>query len=290
MIRHPNPVAPKAAGATELVLAPAAVPERLAAATRRRFSSELARRVPGRSQGTQRFDSWRATTHGVAPSTPFAWSPRIARRALGLGAARRVQEGTAPSPMAGVRAEIAHVLDQAARRGTGRASMATWLADLPRGARGAVLAEAATFATDVLDALDLASLGESATIGGGDPTWAVPGAPWATVRGRRDVEVALDPSTGTRALLCLRAGAIRHDAGDDLSIVALADALTHPDAPIPTRVVGVWPLVGRSMSLEVRPADLDRAMQLILSAADVARQATASSAASVEQGACLQVA
>ena len=290
MIRHPSPVVPKAVGLAQLLLAPAAVPERLEAGARRRFSSELAGRVPARAHGPQRFDSWRVTTAQAMPPIPFAWTPRIARRSLGLGAARRVQDGTAPSPMAGVRAEIAHVLDQAARRGTGRASMASWLACLPRGARGAVLAEAATFATDVLDALDLAAFGEAVTIGGGDPTWAAPGAPWASLRARRDVEVALDPANGTRALLCLRAGAIRQDSADDLSIVALADALTRPDAPIPTRVVGVWPLVGRSMSLEVRPADLDRAMGLVLRAADLARQAMASPVASVEQGACLQVA
>jgi hypothetical protein len=290
MIRHPSPVVPKAVGLAQLLLAPAAVPERLEAGVRRRFASELAGRVPGRAHGPQRFDSWRVTTLHEAPAIPFAWTPRIARRSLGLGAARRVHDGTAPSPMAGVRAEIAQVLDQASRRGTGRASMASWLADLPRGARGVVLTEAATFATDVLDALDPALLGEAATIGGGDPTWAVPGAPWATVRGRRDVEVALDPTTGTRALLCLRAGAIRGDAADDLGIVALADALTHPDAPIPTRVVGVWPLVGRSLSLEVQPAVVDRAMRLVLHAADLARQAMASPVASVEQGTCLQVA
>ena len=74
------------------------------------------------------------------------------------------------------------------------------------------------------------------------------------------------------------------------TVKALADALIRPDAPIPTRVVGVWPMVGRSLSLEVRPADLERAMGLVLGAADATRQATASPAAPVEEGACLQVA
>ena len=290
MIRHPSPVVPRSTGLTELVLAEAPVPERLDPASRRRFATALASRVPGRAQGPQRFDSWRVTAGAGMPEEPFAWTPHIARRTLGLGAARRVHAGTAPSPLAGVRAEIASVLDQAARRGTGRGSLATWLSDLPRGARGSVLAEAVTFATDVLDSLDWAVLAGRAALGGADPVWAVPGAPWATLRARRDVEVALDSANGTRAIVCIRAGGIGRQAADDLRIVALADALIRPDAPIPTRVVGVWPMVGRSLSLEVRPADLERAMGLVLGAADATRQATASPAAPVEEGACLQVA
>ena len=290
MIRHPSPVVPRAAGLTDLVLAEAPVPERLDPATRRRFATALAGRVPVRAQGPQRFDSWRVIAGAGTPDVPFAWTPHIARRTLGLGTARRVHAGTAPSPLAGVRAEIASVLDQAARRGTGRGSLATWLADLPRGARGSVLAEAAAFATDVLDSLDWAVLSETATIGGADPVWAVPGAPWATLRARRDVEVALDAASGTRALVCLRAGGIGRQAADDLRIVALADALTRPDAPIPTRVVGVWPMVGRSLSLEVSLADLERAMDLVLDAADANRQAMGSRVDPVEEGAHLQVA
>ena len=290
MIRHPSPVVPRSTGLTELVLAEAPVPERLDPARRRRFAAALASRVPGRAQGPQRFDSWRITAGGGTPDEPFAWTPHIARRTLGLGAARRVHAGTTPSPLAGVRAEIASVVEQAAGRGTGRGSLATWLADLPRGARGSVLAEAATFATDVLDSLDWTVLAERSTIGGADPVWAVPGAPWTTLRARRDVKVALDPASGTRALVCLRASGIGRQAADDLRIVALADALTQPDAPIPTRVVGIWPTVGRSLSLEVRPADLERAMGMVLGSADTTRQATASPVTPVEEGACLQVA
>ena len=291
MIRHPNPIVPRTAGLTALVTADAPVPERLDPSARRRLAVELAARVPVRSQGPQRFDSWRLTTLAEDhPPTPFVWRPRIARRVLGLGGAKRVHCGDAPSPLAGVRAEVAAILEQASRRGTGRGSLATWLSEIPRGVRGAVLAESTTYATDVLDTLDWDVLGAAAIVGGTDPVWAVPGAPWATLRARRDVEITLDPAAGTRALLCLRAGAIRPDAVDDLSIVALADALTRPDAPIPTRIVGVWPLVGRSISLEVTEVDLHRAMTMLLAAADAGRQATASSPVSVKEGSCLQVA
>ena len=292
MIRHPNPVTPKASSRAALVLAGAAVPPRFDPAARRHLANQLSGRAPGRVHGPQRFDSWRCTTPDTnsGAASPFVWRPHIARRTLGLAAARRVHVGLAPSPLAAVRSEIAHRLDQAASRGTGRGSLASWLTTLPRGARGAVLVEAATYATEVLDALDWTMLGDAATVGGADPVWAVPGAPWISLRARRDGEVTLDPATGTRALVCLRSGALRPDASDDLRVVALADALTQPDAPIPTRVLGVWPMVGRSMSLEVDAADLHRASQLLLEAVDVARQALAAPVVPVVEGSSLRVA
>ena len=134
MIRHPNPIVPRASGLTALVTADAPVPERLDPSARRRLAVELAARVPVRSQGPQRFDSWRLTTLAEDhPPTPFVWRPRIARRVLGLGGAMRVHCGDAPSPLAGVRAEVAAILEQASRRGTGRGSLATWLSEIPRG-------------------------------------------------------------------------------------------------------------------------------------------------------------
>lgn len=269
MITHPSPIDPKPQGLTDLVLAEVQAPDRLDPERRSTVVRQLASSYPTTDQPRLRLDSWRilAAQDGPLVERPFQWSPLHARRVLGMAAAKRVISGGSASPLGGVRAEISSVLRRAEQRGASPSSLATWLAEAPRGVRGAVLGQAANYATDLVTMLDWARLGERAKVGGPDPVWAVPGAPWASLRGRRDVEVALDPVRGTRALICMRSKAPNHDSADDLRIVALVDALTHVNGPMATRVVGVWPEAGRSISLEVDGTDLDRAIALTSRAA-----------------------
>ena len=113
------------------------------------------------------------------------------------------------------------------------------------------------------------------TVGRADPVWAVPGAPWVSLRGHVDAELTLDGAKRTRSLLCVRNGRPGARAGDDLGFVGLVAALTHPGAPLPTRVVGLWPAAGRMLSLEIEPEDLRRAARATVEAVERRRLAPA---------------
>lgn len=268
MIRHPAPTAPRSAGIAELLSSPAIELARFAPELRRELGIAVAAIAPPRRQGLIRLDSWRLLHEERAQERPFAWSPRLARRRLGLGAARRVAGGTATCPIDGARQEIRRIIELAERESRRPSSLAQFLLEAPRGLRGAVLSSASSYATELLGCLDLPALGDLLRIGAGDPIWAAPGAPWISLRGRRDVELVLDEQLGSRALLCLRSGLPGADAAADLGIVALASALSRPDDPAPARVVGCWPELGRSLSLEVDAAVLEQAASRLVEGVD----------------------
>lgn len=268
-LRHPIPTLPRATALTDLLLEDRTCPEQLDSRLRRELARRLAACAPSRAHGPLRLDSWRvAHPLETADAVPFSWSPTTARRLVGAAAARRVIEGGAPSPLLAVRAEIARLSSAAGNDRPG--SLAQWVHEAPRGLAAQLLAEATTWATELVTLLDWNRFA-TRTIGGADPVWAVPGAPWITLRARRDVEVSLTEVGGARAVLCLRAGRPTAEAARDLRIVALGDALTKPDRPVPTRVVGVWPAAGRSLSLEVSPADLAQAARDLVATATAMR-------------------
>ena len=274
-LRHPASMAPKAQALTDLLINPAPTPENLDGGLHRALASRLAAAAPGRIHGPLKFDAWlvhTASAEHLGTSRCFQWTPRNSRRLLGVAGARRVLAGTSSSPLAGVRAAIDEAVTRGSSIGARPGSLGTWLAEAPRGVLGAIVAEAGSHATDLLVALRWEQLGPKAVLGAADPIWAVPGAPWISVRGRRDAVVLLDPEARTRALLCVRAGKPGQGTYDDLSLVALADALTQRESPIPTRVVGHWPSCGRSLSLEVAPEDLRHAARLLVGAAEKLRQ------------------
>ena len=275
MLRHPIPTLPRAAALCDLATEPALIPERLDPALRSALASRLATVAPGRGAGPLRLDSWTVLNGQRGPRAElgaFTWSPRAARRLLGVAAARRVVLGQEPSPTVAARREVDWLIARAAA-GDGRpGSLGAWLAEAPRGVLGAVLAEAISHATELVSLLPWEQLGQRAIVGGADPVWAVPGAPWISLRGRRDAEISLDHEHGTRALLCLRAGRPGSSARHDLAIVALSDALARPDQPLPTRVLGVWPSAGKAVSLEVGAEEIKGAARLVVDAACRLRQ------------------
>ena len=278
-MRHPVPTLPRAAALCDLVLQDAPCPEQLDGCLRTELARRLAAAAPSRAHGSLRLDSWRVMNPIInADSAPFAWSPSTARRLLGAPAARHVVEGARPTPLVAVRAEMARLIGIAAREPVRSGSLAMWLHEAPRGLRAQVLAEATTWATELVTLLDWERL-DGVTVGGGDPVWAVPGAPWITLRARRDLEVPLAEIGGARALVCMRSGRPSADAATDLRVVALADAMTKPDRPVATRVVGVWPAAGRSLSLEVAPSDLAQAARDVVAVAARLRTAPLQAAA-----------
>lgn len=278
-LRHPVPTLPRATALSDLLLEDAPCPEQLDQRLRHHLARRLAAAAPSRAHGPLRLDSWRVLNPVRDPqATPFSWSPITSRRLLGATAARLVIDGLQATPLLAVRSEMARLLGIAAREPARPRSLAMWLHEAPRGLRAQVLADATTWATELVTLLDWPRLG-GATVAGADPVWAVPGAPWITLRARRDVEVPLAEIGGARALVCLRSGRPSSSAAADLRIVALGDALTKVDRPVATRVIGVWPAAGRSLSLEVAPSDLTQAARDVVAAASLLRTAPLEAAA-----------
>jgi len=276
-LRHPSGSLPRSSALTDLITSDATMPERLDGGLRRVLASKIAMGAPARSFGNLRLDSYSALEMRRAPSAAriFAWSPHTARRILGAPAARRVITAAASSPLAAVRTEIADVIARSASARVRPGSLGAWLAEAPHGVVAAVTASATEYATELTTLLDYRHLGTRVELGRADPIWAVPGAPWVTLRARRDVEVALDADHQTRALVALRPGRPTALATDDLGLVALVEALTRPEAPLPTRVVGIWPSSGKAVSLEVSQETCRRAARLVVDAVEAKRQRVA---------------
>ncbi len=240
---------------------------------RRALARRIAAHAPARELGPIRLDSYVITTvlrgGALHRDGPFHWSPRAARRIIGGGALRHLLEGRAKDPLSGVQCEITALVNQAAgRRDQRSGSLGQWLHEAPPSLRVAVAAEAMTYATELLTCVDLTSLCASIDASAADPQWAVPGAPWISVRGRRDLEVAFNGTHGHRAILALRGGPMGPDARYDLGIVALTAALSRPDAPLPARIVGIWGATGRAMVVPVDGETMKTAARQVLQAVE----------------------
>jgi hypothetical protein len=191
-----------------------------------------------------------------APATPFAWSSRTARRALGLAAVRSVIDGTARSVIDGVhRAGVSAVRSANEGRGSA-ASMDRWLSGLPGAALAAVEAEAVTWATRLWCALDWAAFEETPIIGR-DRWWDSPHSSLLALRSRAEVRsVGRGPGGDPFSVhLVMLGGPRRASIRSELSVVALVEAMRAPGTLPPGRIVGWWPDSGHVVKVEVdRPA------------------------------------
>ncbi|HWE67777.1 MAG TPA: hypothetical protein VG298_14140 [Acidimicrobiales bacterium] len=189
--------------------------------------------------------------------TPFAWSARTARRALGVAAVRSLATGQVRSPTEGVRSRVA----QATRSGEGHhptSAMDRWLASLPAAALNAVVAEAVTWATRLWSALDWSAFETAPTIGR-DHWWNSPHSSLLAIRSRAEVRSAVRDSAGQPASvhLVVLGGARRATVRAELSVVALVEALRRSDPLPPGRVVGWWPDSGHLVRVEIDRSTLD---------------------------------
>jgi hypothetical protein len=207
---------------------------------------------------------WRLTDYQIrralsseegGSETPFAWSTRTARRALGLAGLQMVLAGDARSPVEGVRAAVARAAGWAGEEGHPRWGMERWLAELPAPGRAAVGAEAVTWATRLWCALDWKAL-TSPIIIGRDHWWESPHSSLLALRSRADVR------TGAVHLVCL-SGPRRHTVRAELSVVALVEALRSPGSAAPGRVVGWWPDSGHLVRVDMEPAVLATGMAAV---------------------------
>lgn len=203
---------------------------------------------------------------------PFAWSARTARRTIGLAAVRSLLGGEARTPHEAVRARLAEA-DRGVRVGARTVSrLDRWVASLPDAGRGAVVAEAVTWATRLWCALDWTAVGVASVVGR-DHWWDSPHSALLALRGRADVRTPL-------AHLVVLSGPRRASVRAELALVALVEALrTRPDGePAPGRVVGWWPDSGHIVRLEPHPGVLATAVDavaLVLAGSPPARAAAA---------------
>ncbi len=195
---------------------------------------------------------------------PFAWSPRTARRTIGLAAVRALLSGTARTPVEAVRARVADSAHGVHEGGRTVSGLDRWVASLPAAGRSAVAAEAVTWATRLWCALDWPALGAMPVIGR-DRWWDSPHSALLALRGRADVR------TGVAQLVVL-SGPRRDSVRAELALVALVDALrggrgaagaTRSVTPGPARVVGWWPDSGRIVRLEPHPTVLAIAVDAV---------------------------
>lgn len=198
----------------------------------------------------------------LAQPDPFSWSAATAARTIGVAVARAALH----EQIAGLVHQAHDVVGRLAHHGGSDSprSLGRWLRDLPPAARAVVCAEAVNWATRLLAALNWPRLGPSVEVGGPDRWWDCPTAPQVALRSRVEVRVGFPPADGARAtrpprdpepggctVLCLANGYPVASSGDELAVVALADALARPRGPHPSRVLGWWPLSGRALVLDV---------------------------------------
>jgi hypothetical protein len=179
---------------------------------------------------------------------PFAWSARTARRTIGLAAVRALAGGEARTPLEAVRAQL-EGSDGAVREGSRTVSgLDRWVASLPAAARGAVAAEAVTWATRLWCALDWTSFSTAPEVGR-DHWWDSPHSALLALRGRADVRTA-------NAHLVVLSGPRRGSVRAELALVTLVESLRLRGEGGPGRVVGWWPDSGHLVRVEPEPAVL----------------------------------
>ncbi len=183
----------------------------------------------------------------------FVPSPRLCRRAVGVAAVNRCVRGLSPSPAVAVAEVLAGGLEDVSGEavpGVRAPWWAQWYAGLPRGGRAVVVAEAVTWATQLVTAVDWSRIPRLPVIGGRDDWWQCPGGAQLALKGRAEVRVL-----GQRrpALLVVGSGRCQPDWRVELGYPGLVAALVRDAQAAPCRVVGVWPQSGQ---VRVLPVDL----------------------------------
>lgn len=192
--------------------------------------------------------------HRLGGPEPFQWSARTAARTIGLAAVR----ASIREPSGGPASACTEVVRRMAREGEGDGprSLGRWLHGLPAAARAAVCAEAATWATHLSNAVAWDRLTDQCEVGGPDRWWDCPTAPRIGLRCRVELRVDLTgvapapdiaPAVPSSSVLVMANGHPLPSSGDELAVVALADALARPQGPHAVRVVGWWPQSGRAL-------------------------------------------
>lgn len=254
----PATLLPRARGLTDALLAPGApsAPPHVVADLSRALRDGLAEARHGCDGAVVRVDAFAIRTaadpsrgKGGPVDSPFRWTPRRARRTVGVRAAARVVNGRVRCPAQGAERAVDALVEAARRGGARPGSLEDWLGSAPPAVVAAVLAEATAWATHLVTAIEWGRVGGSAEVGGPDRWWDLGGRPSVGLRGRVDVRL-----TGPRpqqSLLTVVNGRPGPASRTELGLAALVDVLRRPAGPVPARVVGWWPECGRALVLDV---------------------------------------
>ncbi|MGO9456664.1 MAG: hypothetical protein ACLP62_06410 [Acidimicrobiales bacterium] len=265
----PPTVLPRAACLTDALLAPPEAPPtaRDLEALRHRLQAALVDASPTGCPNL-RVDAYLLRSLAREDRLPdhlerFAWTPVNARRSIGLAAVRRCLEGRARYPAEAVTATVASMIGEARAGVVGRGSPARWLSEIAEGARAAVEAEAVSWATRLLVAVEWHRLARPPIVGAPDRWWDCPGARIA-LRGRCDARV--ETPGGRQTLLTMMSGHPGQASRVELALGALVDVVGRPSAPPPARVVGWWPECGRALVLAMDLGLLEETARTVVTA------------------------
>lgn len=206
----------------------------------------------------RRLDAWSVERLDVPRD--FRWSAATARRTLGNAALRRVVNAHAPSVLEAVTDVVTDRLLGAAAGFARPGSLGHWLAQLEDAARGIVVAEAANWATTLVELThDLDAAWRPAA---SDAYYALAGAR-VTLRAQR--EFLIDGPT--RVVVRVRSGSPGRSAGAGLRAELAIETLAHPHGDAPGRYVGVWPDAGLALAVEGTLEDVRAGARHLLRAA-----------------------
>ncbi len=267
----PATLLPRARGLTDALLAPAAPPPPpgLVGDLCRTFRHNLAETMAGHDGPPVRVDAFTIRTAGGPPrrtrqpeDDEFHWTPRRARRAVGVSAAAKVVGGRVRCPAQGAERAVVELIDDARRGACRPGSLGAWLETAPAGVVAVVVAEATAWATHLVTAVEWHRVGRPVEVGGTDRWWDLVGRPTVGLRSRVDARLTVGPldrastepvATGQARQSFLTALGGRPTPGSraELGLAALVEVLRRPSGPVPARVVGWWPECGRALVLDV---------------------------------------
>jgi hypothetical protein len=200
----------------------------------------------------------------VSSPAPFAWSARTARRALGLAALRLMVAGTVRTPADGVRSALADAMRSARDPNCPSSTLDRWVSGLSAAGRAAVHADAVTWATRLWCALEWDAFSAPPIIGR-DHWWESPHSSLLAIRSRADIRsVSVDGADRPVSVhLVLLNGNRRQSVRDELSVVAMVEAMRAEPSLRPGRVVGWWPDSGHLVSVDVDRTTLSAGVEAV---------------------------
>jgi hypothetical protein len=202
---------------------------------------------------------------------PFSWKPTFVRRSLGLATVEACLAGRYRTPLEAVGPVAERAVAEWRQSGWRTFHWEPWLAGLGDGARSAVLAEAATWATALWSSFEWGTFSEAVRLGGPDDQWVCAGSPTVRLKARSELQIPLPPGAGSAirsgpALVSISGGVPHTGWEAELGYLALVAAVRSPSRPTPARVVGIWPDAGEHRVAEVTDQLLTEAADLVLKA------------------------
>ena len=208
------------------------------------------------------------------PDKPFEWKPIFVRRSLGLASIRACLHGRFHTPSEAVAPTADEAVAEWHLTGWRSFHWEPWVASLAPGARAAVLAEAATWATALWSSLDWSQFDGLPDLGGPDDQWTCSAGRTVRLKGRSELRVPLGPvhhvTDGTTrsdqvVLVSVATGTPAGGWASELGYLALVAGLRSPARPVPNRVVGLWPDAGLYRAVDIDRSALAQAANLVVS-------------------------